>query len=795
MLSSLRLTIFASFRGGGRPHHAALAVVLGLVAGFVTGWNLSLAVLLLIAILFNLRTRVLLASWAVGLALSWLATGLTYRIGQWLLDDTPLGPALGDNIWIALFGWDRYTLVGGAALGLILALPAAKLAARFLPGPARADDKTADRWLRPHWFLALGGALAAAMAAPWWLGPELVERELLRQLAAANGAAVEARDIRFSLWNGELEIDDLHFADPLRLDRDWLRIGMARTQVDPGALMRGRVVADKLALANLRVDVARRQAADSRPSASGGAKLSYARPSQTGFPASAQELELDGCVRSWPEFRERLSWLGRLISGLENLSACDSSYEPSSEWPCGVRSALGRSQPRVNIRLVRAEDLAHAWGLGQKAVLQIANVTSDPASADAATRLEIVAPELTAEISAELHLREAERRHTLHVTGYECQLAELVEPAGADQTVTISSGKFDLQGDGWVTRDRLELLLQIDSKPLDVRVASHERLAGVDGEIWDQGLRSLGGFRLEAKLAGPWSAPVLSVNTRRLVEQFKHQLRAAGEHRLVHAIEDQLVQAEPNEPQPSEQVAESKAEAASESDFCTVTDDAPPANVANPFEGWRRARPAPAAMATTTSSSSTKPVAAAPQKYPRTAAPETDPADAFIATLDKSAPASSPAAADKDQRQAPEGPWVERTQYTDSQVPAVAREERSPISGADRALPGPINLVVGHQDRPTPDEDAQPDWPDEAETSEEQDYRIAPQQRSSLLARWADGMRDRFRRTRPARRSESDLTLPPEIDSPSDLGEEQPIDRVSDPPPQARRPWFPSLWR
>lgn len=812
MPSSLRRALLASLHGGRGPHHAAMAVAFGIVAGFVTGWNLSLALVLLLAALFNVRTKIFAIAWGAGLAVASLVSGATYRAGQLLLDGTPLGAtigAFGDSVWVAMFDWDCYTLAGGGAIGLALAVAAAKLVVAFSP-PWEDAQAPGQGLLRPYWYLPVGCGLLVFALAPWQLGPLLAKRELLRQLAAVNGAPVEARDVRLSLWTGELEIEGLQFVDPARLDRDCVRIGLATTRVNPGALLRGRLAADKLTLSNLRVDVARRRAVPS-PLSRTVAKPSYTQPAQASFTARKEEVEVDGYLRDWPLVRERLAWLGRLVAGLDALAAYDAA---GGSWPGQTRrsrSELARPQPRVRIESVRAEELPHLWGLGRTSVLEIAGLTSHPSPEERPTRVEIMAPEFTAEIFAEFKLQKRQERHKVRFAAYDCQLTDWVEPASAHQAVVISGGKLDLQGEGWMTGKRLEMHLQLESKPLDVRVASHDRLAGVAGTIWDRGLRRLGGLRLEAKLAGPWTAPVLSVNAERLVAQFKHQLRAASEHELVAAIAEQL--AHPDAPMSpgdeqvavdgvppgADQVEAEPASAAGEggSEFCTVTDEPAPQTVANPFDGWRRARSAETEVAQPT----------APYEYPRTAAPDSDPADRFIATLDKpNAEPTPPEQSSQEELVAEnqaaypkqkglETPQIKQTRYARPEMTATPPMRQTPLSWQDRSLPGPINLVVGRQDHPSANEVELANWPDETALREEEAAANQPPL-ISTLARWADGVRDRLRRAMPTRRPEVDPTLPPDLDSEPAPGEEELIDEALNPPSTAsKKPWFPLFWR
>lgn len=788
--------------GGQGPRSLALAIVFGTVAGFVTGWNLSLGAVLLAFVVLNVRAKAFACAWAFGAAASLLAAELTSGLGRLLLDETPLGAglgALGDSAWIAMFVLDRYALLGGACLGLLLSLPAAKLAAVLARRSAAGEaPKSREPWIRPWGYLTGLAGLVVFAAAPWWLGPKLVEREMLRQLSAANGAAVEAAAVRLSLWTGELEIDDLQLVDPHRSDRDRLRIGRVSARLQPGALVRGRLETDKLLLSQIRTDVARRQAAESAERPMHSRRSHYLVTTEGGGSAAAPELELDGYLRNWSEFRDRLAWLGRLVAGIEQLAA--------GGEPRGARSDLGRPRARVQVAQLRADDLAYAWGLGRNAVLEISKFSSNPALAKGVAKLEITAPEFSTEISAELDLQQSGGRHAVRCATYDLQLADLTEPNPADQTFAISEGKIDLQGEGWLSRERLELKLHVEAKPLDVRIASHARLAGLEAETWDQGLHRLGGLRAEAKLAGPWTAPVLSLDRQRFVEQFKHQLRAAGEHQLVRAVEEQLAR-----PAAADSASEALAAQAAETlddEFCTVSDDAQNAIESPSVAGWRRAAEIQQAGQKTVE----PPQAAAP-RYPKTNAPDTDPADRLLARLAKGAP-PAPETSLEEEAAREEYRQVERTQYTRTESKEGSRRIQAGTTVDERSLPGPINLVVGPNNRSTDDRTADDrptnerptydsstavaaeqdaDWP-EQDPIEEDDYLPLQPRRPSLWARFSSGVQDKFRRVMPSKKPPVEVQLPPEIQSP-DFGEEEPIDEALERRPVVRKSLLQRFWR
>ena len=777
-------------QGGRCPRNAALAVVLGTAAGFVTGWNLSAAALLVLFAALNVRTKLFAGAWCAGATASIAASGLTYRIGYFLLDGTPLGAAigwLGEGVFVSLLAWDQYSLVGGAGLGLLLSLPAAKLAAKWAAAsPAPDAGEMREPWLRPYgivWSLAV---MAACGWATWSLGPRLVERELLEQLSTANGAPVEAGDVQFSLWTGELKIQDLQIVDPERLDRDRVRIGRITAKTAPGPLLRGRLETDKLEASKIRADVARHRAASSAERVANRAPRFTLRDGH--FDVASHELELDSCLKHWPEFRDRLAWLGRLTAAIESLAELEE--QTSAAAPYGERSRLGRTAARVQIAFLRADDLGDDWKLGGDARLEITRLSSRPQLLTAATRLKISAPELDAQLTAELKLHEHEkdRRHRVQAWAYNWQLADFFDSAASHHSVVVSNAKADLTIEGWINSDRCELQLNVDAKSLGARVDSAMKFAGLDAETWNQGIERLRSLRAEAKLEGQWGAPALTVDRQRLVEQFKHQLRAAGEHDLVQSIDKQL--SSPPAAETASESALAKTPAEPEDDFFTISDEAPAAPPETPVEeGWHRAKTAPP-------KSGERLEAAAPA-YPKTNAPDSDPADRLLSRLTR------PSATEMTQ------PLVDANESTSGGSPAERTAARSQPAAAgkrypsspprpEQPLPGPINLVVGQYDRSPASQPERPQWPS-ADGDMQGDF-AEPEPQPGFLSRMANGARDAIRRIAPRRQPTPEYDLPPDLPAESEmpsapyLGPEEPIDEALEQRPPAResmlKRWF-----
>lgn len=780
MLNS-RITIIAGLRGSRRPRDAALAVVLGLLGGMICGWNSSVCLVLTAAICLNVPTRLFAGAALVGGAVAWFGVDLVRSWGVALLDRTGLGravAALGDGPVVALLGWDCYPVVGGAALALAVGVPAACLAAAIAARRNREPGETASPLLRPYGMPVGLIAAVAALAAPWWFGPRLISDELLRQFTDYNTAEVAAADVRISLWNGRFTVRDLRIADPANLDRDRLRIGRLRGQLSPGELIRGRLRIDTVSLEHLRADVARRELArssDEPPLETEADSLDK--------PAAPDERQTDiaSYLHDWPVVRHDLAWLQWLASAVERLANTEGDDTRSNSDPPTGRSDLGTRRPRVRIEQLNASDLASSWRLGRKALLELSNLSSDPRTSRQPARLRLVAPRLAGELSVEFHWQSPQRRHAIKCSAYDLDLARLFDANWAGGAPNVKHATTNLTGEGWMDRRRLELPLQIETKPHELPIDGPGRFAGIDNPLWRQSLSRLDRLRIEVVLGGAWAAPTLTLDSERLLAQVKDQLRASGAHDLVRAIDEQLAR-------PDDDTGAVMQASASESDLtspgvCQASDDDAPSQ-AGPESG------SPDYRTRQTSG------AALPPAYPDTSVPDGQSDEDFAQRRPETGLPPAPPGYPVTNAQP-------SSRYGDQQRAA--------------ALPGPVNLFVGldpiEATSAPPAESApanmgslppaaQPSWPGNIRDEElppvagdaEPPRKMV---RHSFLAQWSNMLRDRFNRASRVPEPEpiDDLTppiAPPPFDVPPLGG---PLDETSAPTTAAGRPWYQRLWR
>jgi uncharacterized protein (TIGR03546 family) len=581
-------------RGGVHPREVALAVCLGLLAGFVSGWNLTLACVLLGVLLLNVPMKVFGEAWALGALVSWTMTPLSFGLGRWLLEQTFFGrwvASMREEPLVILFDLDRYALVGGAMLAMLMALPVAWFAHRMTrwlqvrfaliqaayqqqATPATnllvrascwlvfgdasqgelAPVPVATRWTRPRGILLSIGVLLPAATLSWCCGPRLAEQGIVEALSLANQSEVNTGAMRLSLADGVLEITDLQVSDPNHPDRDRLRVGFVAAQVRPGPLLRGRIHVDRLLLEDVKADVARQSRA--RPYGLSLPSFEAITGHEPHVGDAGDLLDLDEYLGDWETLRTRTARLQELLRKIETLAEVNSRIagnapeEIAADVPLeyrqmrSLRCSFGHEEPSVWIELIGAKGLAPELGLGSQGTVEVVNLSNAPRLTGKPTQVAIKAPQVATEIVATLNLHEGQNRHELRWLSQGLQLADLVHPKATRSTMAIEGGTISLYGNGWADSKEFELAMQLELRDFRLQVVSDKMLAGLKPETWNKGLEQLQQMRADAVAFGRWNSPKLRIDRDQLVAQYKHQLRAAGEHLLVAAIDEQIARGE-----------------------------------------------------------------------------------------------------------------------------------------------------------------------------------------------------------------------------------------------------------
>jgi uncharacterized protein (TIGR03546 family) len=375
---------------------ALLAGVLGFVPGFVLPSNLGggfaqapglILSLMFLVLVLNANLGVFALVTMLAKICSLLLMPVSFAVGRALVDGPlqPLFRALINAPVTAWFGLEYYATTGGIVVGLFFGTCAGLLLLRTLMGfrrrMARVEESSEryqkhanKRWVRfMAWLLfgkgkgkrsswqeltegnkalpirVFGVVLVVLVSVGLWVfqssySTPLLTDGLRSQLAAANGATVDLQRAELSLASGSLRISGLAIADSTALDTDLFAAEELEAAIDVGALLRRRLVIDKLAA---------KGAATGRKRTTPGERLATAPvPPPAPVPAAGQKT-IDDYLKDVDLWQQRLAqaqeWIG-ILSGSDQ-------QPPDRQTPEQRRQQIEAAAERNGLVNVTAEHL------------------------------------------------------------------------------------------------------------------------------------------------------------------------------------------------------------------------------------------------------------------------------------------------------------------------------------------------------------------------------------------------------------------------------------------------------
>lgn len=534
-----------------------LAVLLGLLAGFVHGWNLSLACLLILVVFFNVRARVFLLIWLLGVGLSWLLIPMTYAVGRFTLDQTPVGDFLalfGDLPSVRLLGLDRYTVVGGIVVAMLLAIPACVTVRNWVRRLRAAHEQSEreslgarfGRWLygttstvasepvvRPFGLWMAVIAIGGLSLFVWWFVPRRAEALLFHSLVSSNGAPVTAERFELDFWSGTLEAENLSFSDG-KTDQSWVRVARVSASVDATDLLQGRINCKQAQLEG--IETSQKDTLDPGRSDLAGAANLPEKSAPTVLDPASYLREWNAVENQWRS-AERVFRLIENLQDLDNLLAARARRDASSmrRW-ASARSALGSKRPTVYVRELVLRDPPGDWRLSPGAKICVKDVSSTASFTPRPTRLEVTDNERGLQFSATLNLRDEPYRHRIELRSSGIALANHLMPPGSKQPIECEAGVGDVFATGWASRDELDLALEVHLSQLTARIAGQDPIAGVAADSWNEALAQIHDLRLLARVNGTAKAPCITFAEPELLREVAQSLKSHGQSGLAAAF-------------------------------------------------------------------------------------------------------------------------------------------------------------------------------------------------------------------------------------------------------------------
>ncbi len=567
--------------GGLQARHVALAAMLGVAAGFVTGPNLVLFTVLGAFLVLNAHVRTFAVCWGLAAAAAAYLHDAAVRIGGVFVHQTPLGALLercSDCALAALLGLHDPALCGGLTLAALFSLGAArtfystmkdllrcvrheadpgaiavqdrsqpaestgsstageswhhalsapqKALARFFWGsledaPARLYRQ--DGWLRPFGWVFAGLLACMLPYLPGWLGERELKTMWLPKLAEAMGMHGVGGEVEYSGWTGKLVVRDLAFASwPGQMPE--VRVGRLEAHISPGRILRSQLHAMHVAINGLAIA----QPADKAGTRVGLPSGALARTSgKASAFAAGERLDVTNLLAASPDVRQGI---GRLKALLDALAALRTLHDPKH-----ASGEPGRS-PRFYVAKVTLESLPDAWQLGRHATISLGPISSSPQVLGRPACLNVTAPRHGLRLAGTLNLHEDAASHRIHFEVDEQPLVRLVDGKALGNRLNIRRGEASLHGVGRVQNQRLDLAVTVDLHGLDIEFAPNSKLAGLDANLCAELLAASSALSIPLRLTGPLHAPRWELSRAALAAQLADRSELAGRKDLKRRI-------------------------------------------------------------------------------------------------------------------------------------------------------------------------------------------------------------------------------------------------------------------
>lgn len=413
---------------------SVLAGILGFVPGFFLpsdlggGFRQSPGLILgmfFLALICNANFGVFTLVTVVAKLASFALLPITFAIGRWMIDGPMRGvvQSLANGPVTAWFGLERYATTGGLVVGLVFgaatgigmwsSLQAYRNRMAALESGSVAYQQYSKKWyvkLLTWLFLGGGkgdkvtwqelaeggkkglpirvGGIVVVVALGWWLWSsqtKLSQGALTSgtqsALVAVNGATVDLEAVKLDLADGSLRVLNLAIADASKLETNLFETAALEAQIDTGALLRRRIVVEKLVARDSKSGSAR---------ATPGQRIAPPPPPPPP-PADTTQPTLDDYLKDIEVWRERLR---QASEWMEKLSGGDAEKpEPKTEEQKKqdleqqiaevglarvVAEGIRDEQPLVWIKSVQIHGIAHADAPGGAIDVTLTNWSSNP---------------------------------------------------------------------------------------------------------------------------------------------------------------------------------------------------------------------------------------------------------------------------------------------------------------------------------------------------------------------------------------------------------------------------------
>ena len=283
-------------RGGAGRKEILLGTLFGVLIGFCPGFNFSLLLLFLLALLLNSNFGFTAFGAAIGKLVSLPLAAVSFHIGFFIIHKIGLEglfSTLCNAPVTALMDLNVYAVVGSFPIALILGIAlgsafgtavlhtrqkmldasqheiigktfgnkVSRLLLRLAFGKSKLslDDEVAKTapWLRKSGVITVAVVLAVSLLSEFVLLNSVLRKSIESSISKATGAEVNVGNARFSIARGEIAIENLQITDPDEPEYNMIQLERVVADLGISELLSRSYAIDLLAGSKLRHHVLR----------------------------------------------------------------------------------------------------------------------------------------------------------------------------------------------------------------------------------------------------------------------------------------------------------------------------------------------------------------------------------------------------------------------------------------------------------------------------------------------------------------------------------------------------------
>ncbi|WDE98391.1 DUF2062 domain-containing protein [Lentisphaera profundi] len=572
-------------RGGATTREITLGFMLGMMWGFIPGFNLSQFIMLFVVLLLNANFGFMIMGLLFGTLACFGLSSVTFEIGYVLISSLQgLFTSLHNTALVAWMGLDSYCLVGGVSLGTILGLAIGVFLGKTvvstrerlfkLEGSDKMQELNNKWWVKLLLFVAFGGKLPSKddqedkkhpFFRPMGLGlivfvalvlfvlemfllQNIMKSQLEKQLTRANGAEVNINELEFSMSKGTLVMKGIEFTDSSDLTKNAVQIQDIALDVQMSDLLRSRAVVELLKVDTVEFGVLRKspgkdyQDEDEKSDKDDKAK----QEDKEG------EFDLNTYLDKAGKYREYYDKLKDYLDKQEQSAEAKAENKPVKVTKADLR-LQAEKLGFLNLRASELYQKTAAWHVKKTSVndiksddraytLDISDLSSHPVIVGKPV-LANLSDGNNIEAKSVLNVHQLNAQNTLTVKVSDLQRKEDID-FGEDTAAILRGGDMNFDLDGTFTAQSLNLPFLLKIRNLNVDVRPGKKVLGLEEQDAEEILNAMESLDVKGEFLGSWDQPKLKIDYELLLKRVQEALLSSGKKLVKKKLDAEKKKAE-----------------------------------------------------------------------------------------------------------------------------------------------------------------------------------------------------------------------------------------------------------